>query len=370
MTLICGIVGFPNVGKSTLFNAVLKKQLAFIANYPFATIEPNEGIVEVKDERVDKLFEMSKSAKKIYSTVKMIDIAGLVKGASSGAGLGNKFLSHIREVDLILFVLRGFSDENIIREGSTDPLSDFETLKTELCLKDLETVEKLLNEKIKVTDRHGGLSLQEKIKTILPKIKEGLNNNILISNIDLDHEEREFIKQYCFLTDKPYLILLNVDEKDLNLDSRLRGNDPPSLKVSEGQSSGEFTFTVSAKLENELSEMSEIEQKEYLESIPLKEAPLKGVIRAAFNKLNLIQFFTTGTDETRSWTIVNGSTAPQAAGVIHTDFEKGFIKAEIVAYDDFVKLGSYAKCRDGGKLRQEGKEYVMRDGDIAEFRFN
>jgi len=359
MNLSCGIVGFPNVGKSTLFNAVLKKQLAFIANYPFATIEPNEGIVEVKDERVDKLYEMSKSAKKIYSTVKLIDIAGLVKGASTGAGLGNKFLSHIREVDLILFLLRGFTDENIIREGSTEPKSDFEVLKTELCLKDLETVEKLLNEKIKGTDKPGGLLQRQKRDELLNKIKLGLNENKLISILDLDLEEREFVKQYCFLTDKPYLVLVNSDEKDLSLDPRLRGDDKE----------GDY-FTVSAKLENELSELPEGEQKEYLESLGLKESPLQKVIKGAFDKLNLIQFFTTGTDETRSWTILNGSTAPQAAGTIHTDFEKGFIKAEIVSYDDFVTHGSFAKCREVGKLRQEGREYVMKDGDIAEFRFN
>jgi ribosome-binding ATPase len=274
--------------------------------------------------------------------------------------LGNKFLSHIREVDLILFVIRGFTDENIIREGSTDPKSDFETLKTELCLKDLETLEKLLNEKHKGTDKPGGLSLRQNRDEILNKIKLGLNNNILISNLDLDREEREFIKQYCFLTDKPYLILLNVDENRItNYELRIK---------NEGESRD--TFLVSAKLENELSEMSDDEQKEYLESISLKEAPLKGVIRAAFDKLNLIQFFTTGTDETRSWTIINGSTAPQAAGVIHTDFEKGFIKAEIVSYEDFVNYGLQAKCREVGKLRQEGREYVVKDGDIAEFRFN
>lgn len=356
MNLSCGIVGFPNVGKSTLFNAVLKKQLAFIANYPFATIEPNEGIVEVKDARVDKLYEMSKSAKKIYSTVKLIDIAGLVKGASTGAGLGNKFLSHIREVDLILFVLRGFNDETVVKEGSTDPKSDFEVLKAELCLKDLETIEKAQSAKAKAQNQ------SEKVKTnqILEKLKVGLNQNVLISNLNLDKEEREFIKPYCFLTDKPYLVLLNVDEDKIkeNIEHRTENLEEKD------------TFVVSVKLENELSGLSENEQKEYLESLGLKESPLNKVVKGAFDKLNLIQFFTTGTDETRSWTIVRGTTAPQAAGTIHTDFEKGFIKAEIVSYDDFVKFGGRAKCRENGRLRQEGRDYVMKDGDIAEFKFN
>jgi hypothetical protein len=345
MNLSCGIVGFPNVGKSTLFNAVLKKQLAFVANYPFATIEPNEGIVQLVDPRVDKLTEMSKSAKKIYSTVKFIDIAGLVKGASTGAGLGNKFLSHIREVDLILFVLRGFNDETVVREGSTEPKSDFEVLKTELCLKDLETVEKTKNEKRKVKN--------EKLDAVLLKIGQALNGNKLISQLDLHEDERGLIKQYCFLTDKPYLVLLNVDEDGISES----GKEKDAIKVS-------------AKMENELASLSVAEQKEYLQSLGLEEQPLNCVIRAAFDKLHLIQFFTTGPDETRSWTIVNGSKAPQAAGVIHTDFEKGFIKADVVTYEDFVKFGDWVKCRENGRLRVEGREYIMKDGDIAEFKFN
>ncbi len=352
MNLSCGVAGFPNVGKSTLFNAVLKKQLAFIANYPFATIEPNEGIVEVKDARVDKLFEMSKSAKKIYSTVKLIDIAGLVKGASTGAGLGNKFLAHIREVDLILFVLRGFNDENVIREGSTSPSDDLEVLKTELCLKDLETVEKAKSEKRKVKN--------EKLDSVLAKITHALNNNKLISQIDLSDEERKEIKEYCFLTNKPYMILINIDENQIS-----NFQFPISKQIGK-----EEAYLVSAKIENELASLSDEEQKEYLSSLGLKEAPLTHVIRAAFNKLNLIQFFTTGIDETRSWTIVNGSKAPQAAGTIHTDFEKGFIKAEVVSYGDFVKYEGWVKCKESGKLRIEGREYIMKDGDIAEFRFN
>ncbi len=359
MNLSCGIVGFPNVGKSTLFNAVLKKQLAFIANYPFATIDPNEGIVEVKDERVDKLFEMSQSAKKIYSTIKFIDIAGLVKGASTGAGLGNKFLSHIREVDLILFVLRGFTDENVIREGSVSPIDDFFVLKSELCLKDLELVEKIQNAKIKVQNTSEKLRM-EKTLAVIQKIKTGLNDGKLIVELDLDKEDKELIKQYCFLTDKPYLVLINVDEDKIN------NFQLPIFKEIDEKS----VFLISAKIENELSGFSEEEQSEYLSSLGLKDAPLNKVIKGAFDKLNLIQFFTTGQDETRSWTIVKGAKAPQAAGTIHTDFEKGFIKAEIVSYNDFVNFGGWVKCREVGKLRQEGKDYVMKDGDIAEFRFN
>jgi hypothetical protein len=351
MSVSCGIVGFPNVGKSTLFNAVLKKQLAFIANYPFATIESNEGIVQLVDPRVDKLAEMSHSAKKIYSTVKFIDIAGLVKGASTGAGLGNKFLSHIREVDLILFVLRGFNDESVVREGSTEPKSDFEVLKTELCLKDLETVEKAKNEKRKVKN--------EKLDAVLVKIGEALNGNKLISQLDFHDGERELIKEYCFLTDKPYLILLNTDEDSVGV-----RHDEPLPNVTED------AYYVSAKMENELASLSPEEQGEYLQSLGLNEQPLNRVIKAAFDKLHLIQFFTTGPDETRSWTIVEGSKAPQAAGTIHTDFEKGFIKADIVTYEDFVKCGSWVKCREAGRLRVEGREYVMKDGDIAEFKFN
>ncbi len=356
MNLSCGIVGFPNVGKSTLFNAVLKKQLAFIANYPFATIEPNEGIVQLVDPRVDKLAAMSKSAKKIYSTVKFIDIAGLVKGASTGAGLGNKFLSHIREVDLIMFVLRAFADENVIREGSTSPRDDFEVLKSELCLKDLETVEKVLNTKFKDQKE------KEKIMRVLVIVKENLNKNILISKTDLSREDREFIKQYCFLTDKPYLILFNVDEDEI-------GVSPAGLKKKYGLEN-EDGYVISSKIENELASLADSEQKEYLSSLGIKELPLNQVIKAAFDKLHLIQFFTTGLDETRSWTIVSGTKAPQAAGVIHTDFEKGFIKADVVSNEDFVKFGGWVKCRENGKLRVEGKEYVMKDGDIAEFKFN
>lgn len=355
-----GIVGLPNVGKSTLFNAVLKKQLALVANYPFATIEPNTGIVEVKDKRVDRLADLTHSAKKIYSTVKFIDIAGLVQGAAGGSGLGNKFLSHIREVDLILFVLRGFKDENVIREGSTAPADDLAILKTELCLKDLETIAKNENAKLKNQNEKEKIET-EKTKKILEKIKQSLNNNVMVSEMKLNEEELTRIKHLCLLTAKPYLILINTDEENL-------GWSREKIKANFGLEND--TFLICAKTENELAELADNEKAEYLAALNLKKSPIELAVKAAFDKLFLLQFFTTGPDETRSWTVARGTKAPQAAGVIHTDFENGFIKAEVVSYDEFVKWGSWSVCREKGVLRTEGKEYVFQDGDIAEFKFN
>lgn len=338
MNLSVGIVGLPNVGKSTLFNALVKRQQAMVANYPFCTIEPNVGIVPVADERIDKLTEMSHSAQKIYATVSFVDIAGLVKGASQGAGLGNQFLSHIRETDLVLYLLRDFNDENVIREGSVAPKDDLETLKTELILKDLETLNKIKD---------------QKPASPIEKLNASLNKGILASEAGLTEEEIAVAKELCLLTLKPYIVVYNVSENEI----------AEKLKNKEA-------LVICAKMEAELATLSETEQKEYLQSLELTESGLERVVRLAYKKLGLISYLTTGEKETRAWTIHRGDTAPQAAGVIHTDFEKGFIKAEIVKYGDLITCGGWKQAREAGKARMEGKEYLMQDGDVVEFHFN
>lgn len=336
-------MGLPNVGKSTLFNALLKKQAALAANYPFATIEPNVGVVGVPDERLAMLAEVIRKAEKmdhlppeVHATVKFVDIAGLVKGASSGEGLGNKFLSHIREVDAIAMVLRDFADDNVIRAGSADPKSDREVLETELILADLETVEKILSAKDKTR-----LALAEKIKM-------GLEAGKRVAEMSFNDEETSAVKQMSFLTAKPVIVVLNTDE------DRLSG-DGPEVRIC-------------AKMEAELSELSEEEQIEYLIQAGVNESGLTKLIKKGYEILGLQSFLTAGEKEVRAWTIKKGMTAPAAAGVIHTDFEKNFIKAEVVAFDEFVTAGGWAWARDAGKVRQEGKEYVMNEGDVVEFK--
>ena len=350
MSLKIGIVGLPNVGKSTLFNAVLKKQQALSANYPFATIEPNIGIAEVVDDRVDKLANLSNSIKKTYSTVELVDIAGLVKGAHKGEGLGNQFLANIREVDLILLVLRGFTDSNIIVEGSKSPDEDYKVIVTELLLKDLETVTKVLEsrKKNRVVQLETGA---------LEKVIEAIGQSILIKDIQFSKKEKEIINQFQFLTDKPIIKVLNVDENVLS-----------SIHLG-----GDFKFTsevdlfVSAKLESELAVLSEQDQKTFLQELGLTESPLNRIVRHAYKTLGLISFLTTGQDESRAWTIKQKTQATQASGVIHTDFENKFIKAKVVDFDTFINLGGWLKAKDAGKLRLEGKEYIVKDGDVIEF---
>ena len=342
MGLKIGIVGLPNVGKSTLFNALLKRQQALVANYPFATIEPNVGVVEVPDDRLKVLAEMSKSAKIVPATVEFVDIAGLVAGAASGAGLGNKFLTHIRECDVILQVLRDFSDSEIVKEGSIDPKTDYEVIETELILKDLETVGKVREGKdLKLKE-------MEKKRGVVEKLWEGLNKN-LPARMVLAGEEMELVKDLCLLTAKKEIKVFNVGETD------------PRLRESGGE------LCISAKIEAEISELPEEEAKMFMEEMGLTESGLDRLIKKAYETLGLISFLTTGEMETRAWTIVSGTKAPQAAGVIHTDFEKKFIKAKVCKYEDFVALGGWKEAAEKGKVGMEGKEYVMKDGDVVEF---
>lgn len=330
-----GIVGLPNVGKSTLFNALLKKQVALAANYPFATIEPNIGVVGVPDERLQKLANVVHTNKIVPATVKFVDIAGLAKGASQGEGLGNKFLQHIREVDAIVYLLRDFSDENIIRAGSTTPEADYEVLESELMLADLETVEKVQNStKNKTT------------KAAADKLKESLVKGVPVRNLVWNDDEILEVKQMNLLTLKPVIKVLNVDENKLNGDG----------------------VRISAKMESELAELSEEEQKAYLADLGVKESGLERLIKKAFDILGLQTFLTAGEIEARAWTIRKGTKAPQAAGVIHTDFEKHFIKADVINWTDFIKLGGWTAAREMGKVRLEGRDYVMAEGDVVEFK--
>ena len=349
-----GIVGLPNVGKSTLFNALLKKQQALVANYPFATIEPNVGVVEVPDERLKVLAKMSSSQKIVPATVEFVDIAGLVAGAASGAGLGNKFLTHIREVDVILQVLRDFKDAEIVKEGSVDPKTDYEVIETELILKDLETVVKVRESKdLRVKE-------MEKKRGVVEKLWEGLNKNLPARSV-LAGEEFDLVKDLCLLTAKKELKVFNVSEDD----ERLRGDGLPQLATGEIRNDG--VIYVSAKIESEIAVLTEEDAKMFMDDLGLKESGLDKLIRASYEALGLISFLTTGETETRAWTIERGTKAPQAAGVIHTDFEKKFIKAKVCKYNDFVALGGWKEAAEKGKMGMEGKEYVMQDGDVVEY---
>jgi len=333
-----GIVGLPNVGKSTLFNALLKKQVALAANYPFATIEPNVGVVGVPDERLARLAEVVKTEKIVPATVKFVDIAGLVAGASKGEGLGNKFLAHIREVDAIAQVLRDFSDENVIRAGSTDPKSDFEVIEAELILADLETVQKIRDGKDKT--RH----------TLAIKLYSQLEKGIPARDVPVKDEELMELKMMGLLSSKPVIKVLNADE------NKLAGREDFDGVV------------ISAKLESELAGLPEEDQKAYLADLGLSKSGLERLIQKGFDILGLQTFLTAGEKEVRAWNIRKGSKAPQAAGVIHTDFEKHFIKADVMDYEDFVAIGGWVRGRELGKVRVEGRDYIMREGDVVEFK--
>lgn len=338
----CGIVGLPNVGKSTLFNALLKRQQALVANYPFATIEPNVGIVEVPDERLVVLSKISNSQKQVPATVEFVDIAGLVTGAATGAGLGNKFLTHIREVDVILQVLRDFSDTEVVKEGSVDPKSDYDVIETELILKDLEIITKIRDGKdLKSKDL-------EKKRGVVEKLFESLNKNIPAREV-LVGDDFDIVKDLCLLTAKPEIKVYNVSE-----------NDPRLKKVDE-------ELVISAKIESEIASLSEEDAAMFMEEMGIKESGLNRLIKVAYKTLGLISFLTTGEMETKAWTIKAGTKAPQAAGVIHTDFEKKFIKAKICDYSEFVANNGWKLAAEKGKVRMEGKEYKMKDGDVVEF---
>ncbi|WP_250227299.1 redox-regulated ATPase YchF [Anaeropeptidivorans aminofermentans] len=360
-----GIVGLPNVGKSTLFNS-LTMAGAESANYPFCTIDPNVGMVSVPDVRLMELDKIYNAEKITPAVIEFVDIAGLVKGASKGEGLGNQFLSHIREVDAIVHVVRCFEDENVVHvESKIDPIRDIETIDLELILADSETVEKRIAKTSKTVKNDKGL--QQELD-ILNAIKEGLNEGKSVRNMDFAPEEKELINTFNLLTSKPVIYAANVSEDDLANDGQTnefvkKVRDHAALEGSE-------VFVICAKIEAEISELDEDEKKMFLNDLGVKTGGLDKLINASYSLLGLISFLTAGPKEIRAWTITEGTKAPQAAGKIHTDFERGFIRAEIVNYDDLTSLGSYNLAKEKGLVRLEGKEYVVKDGDIILFRFN
>lgn len=360
MSLSVGIVGLPNVGKSTLFNALLSKQQAFAANYPFATIEPNVGIVPVPDERLAVIAPIVETTKLVPATVTFLDIAGLVKGASQGEGLGNKFLSHIREASVILHVVRAFSDSNVIQTGSGDPVEDYLTIETELQLADLATVDKARNAKARVKDA--------KREQLISKLYDWLEQGKSVRELELVEEEREVVERELFLlTAKPQMFCLNTDEFGTknNKDGISKFVERLKAKGIEIQESD--CIEICAKMEEELAGFDEAERKEYLKSAGIELTGLESLIAAAYKRLGLQSFLTAGELEVRAWTVPVGATAPHAAGVIHTDFIKHFISAKVCSYADFVEYKGWKGAAEKGKVRTEGKTYVMQEGDIVEF---
>ena len=361
-----GIVGLPNVGKSTLFNSMTLGK-AEAANYPFCTIDPNVGIVTVPDERLTKLTELYQSAKTVPAVIEFVDIAGLVKGASKGEGLGNKFLSHIREVDAIVHVVRCFEDTNVVHvDGGIDPIRDIETINIELIFSDLEILERRIAKTTK--SAKADKSLQKELE-ILEILKAGLEEGKCARAIHFDSpEDIAFVESLTLLTQKPVLYAANVAEEDLADDA---ANNPYVAKVREfAAAENSEVFVLCAKIEEEISDLDEADKKEFLADLGVESSGLERLISASYKLLGLISYLTAGPMESRAWTITNGTKAPGAAGKIHSDFERGFIRAEVVSYDDLIRLGSYTAAKEQGLVRSEGKEYVVKDGDVILFRFN
>jgi GTP-binding protein YchF len=364
MSLKCGIVGLPNVGKSTLFNALTSAK-ALAANYPFATKDPNIGVITVPDTRLDKLAELVQPQKVLPTTIEILDIAGLIKGASKGEGLGNQFLGNIREVDAIVHVVRCFENGNVVHvDGNVDPVRDKETIDTELLFKDLETVEKRM-EKLKKLAKSGQKEDQKMVE-VCEQIQTHLEEMKPARSLDLSDEGMDLLKEMYLLTSKPILYVCNVDE-----DSVKSGNEYTEKFKEAVKDENAEIILISADIESDIAQLdSKEERQEFLEDMGLEEPGVNRLIRASYDLLHLITYFTAGEKEVRAWTIVKGWKAPQAAGVIHTDFEKGFIRAEVIKYNDFTHYGSEAAVKEAGKMGVEGKEYVVADGDVMHFRFN
>ncbi|NLY91262.1 MAG: redox-regulated ATPase YchF [Firmicutes bacterium] len=361
-----GIVGLPNVGKSTLFNAITKAG-AECANYPFCTIEPNLGVVAVPDERLTRLAEMYQPEKVTPATVEFVDIAGLVKGASQGEGLGNKFLSHIREVDAILHVVRCFAEDNIVHvEGAIDPARDVEIINLELILADLETMEKRI-EKTRNLAKSGDKKILAALD-LYTRIQKGLAEGLPVRALSFDEDEQELVKELFLLTQKPVIYAANISEQDLT--DGVKNNPWVATLQNIAEREGAEVVVICAAIEEEIAQLDEEDKQIFLADLGLKESGLDRLIKAGYKLLGLISFLTAGPKEVRAWTITEGTKAPQAAGKIHSDFERGFIRAEIVAYEDLIRCGSYTAAKEKGLVRLEGKDYVMKDGDVTLFRFN